>query len=269
MSETAEKTEAGELVDGVLTIDTQQTDAAKEAEDVEIEALAMGWKPKDGFKGDESKFVDAPEYVRRGKEIMPFLRKELATSNAKLAKLEKTLERFAEHHSKTEQRMYAKAMEDVQSRIDTAASAGDVQAVRDATDELVGLTKEASVPKPALDTEAQATFEEWKADNPWYGKDSEMTAEADVIGNDLFNRKKLTGKEQGAEVTRRIKLMFPDKFENPRRNGAATVEGGIGTRKPAGKTYSDLPADAKKACDDFCRDIKGYTKEKYCKEYFA
>ena len=51
---------------------------------------------------------------------------------------------------------------------------------------------------------------------------------------------------------------FPGKFGiNPKRDGASTVNepsGGALQRKKAGKTYEDLPAEAKKACDKFARN---------------
>lgn len=271
MSEPADALEPTDTAGAVLDAPADQTppdNAADDALTIEAEALAMGWKPKDGFKGPDDKFVDAAEYVRRGKEIMPFLKKELALSTGKIAKLEKTLERFAEHHSKTEQRMYAKALQEVQDRIDQAAHAGDVQGVRDATDELVGLTKEASGTAPKANDDTDEIFEEWKAENAWYGKDTAMTAAANAIGNELFESG-MTGKAQAAEVTKRIKAEFPHKFENPNRRQAAAVEGGGSAARKTGKSYSDLPADARAACDDFVKRVPGFTREKYLKDYFA
>jgi len=43
-------------------------------ETAETKAKAMGWSPKDEFRGDPDRWVDAETYVRRGEEFIPFLR---------------------------------------------------------------------------------------------------------------------------------------------------------------------------------------------------
>ena len=55
---------------------------APEAPQFESEARAQGWVAADEFRGSESDWVDAETFVRRGKEIMPILRK----NNEKLLK---------------------------------------------------------------------------------------------------------------------------------------------------------------------------------------
>jgi hypothetical protein len=161
--------------------------------------MAMGWTPKGQFKGDPEKWVDAETFVKRGEEFLPFLKannKRLEQAhdraNAKIAALEKTLTAFAEHNTKTEQRAYERASRDIQARLDAAATLGDVQGVRDATDELVSLTREAAAPKPATptpqngpDAEPEA-LTDWKAENPWFGKDAAMRGAAIEIVNELI-----------------------------------------------------------------------------------
>lgn len=276
-----------EVIDGDLTsaeADTDAQDTPPQQDDgpsVEDRALMMGWTPKDQFKGDPDKWVDAETFVKRGEEFLPFLKannrrleQALERANAKTASLEKAVSKAIEHVSKAEAKAYERAMRDIQARLDEAAAAGDVQGVREATDELVELAAEAKAEaKPAKTPapEPDAEFEAWKADNPWFGKDKALTAATVAIADDVANEG-YTGKAQIKEVDRRLRDEFPHKFakpENPNRRQPAAVEGSGSTIRPRGKTYGDLPPEAKAMCDELCRDIKGFTREKYVREFFA
>ncbi len=46
-----------------------------ELEPIEQEAHNLGWVPLDQWRGDPEKWTDADTFVKRGKEIMPILRK--------------------------------------------------------------------------------------------------------------------------------------------------------------------------------------------------
>lgn len=237
--------------------------------DIEAEARDMGWMGREKFKGDEKDFIDAAEFVRRGKEFVPFLRANNRKLEGEVQGLKKTLEKFAAHHSKTEERAYARALADLETRQAEAVEANDGAAVKEITKEIVDLNKEAAGKgKTAADEPDTSVVDDWRADNPWYDKDEALQAAAygiaEKIKGDFPDQAK-----QLAEVTRRIKAAFPEKFTNPRRTQAAAVEGVQAGGKGAGKTYSDLPADAKKMCDEFVRDIKGFSKDKYVKDYFG
>ena len=64
-------------------------------------------------------------------------------------------------------------------------------------------------------------------------------------------------------------------FFNPRGRKTSAVDSGVnrgggsgGLLVAEGKTYNDLPSDAKIECDRFVATIKGYTREKYVTDYF-
>lgn len=270
MSEAPDVIETEDDATSTESANTADTQAPAELDETELEAIAMGWKPQSEFKGPDDKFVSAADYLERGKSIMPFLRKDLAAAYKKIEGLEKAVSKSVDFISRAEQRGYEKARKDLEAELDAAAEAGNAADVRAITKDIVDLEREVAA-KPDADAaqaEAQEQFAAWKAENPWYDKDPEMAAEADAIGNELFNRKKLSGQEQGAEVTRRIKLLYPDRFTNPNRRLPGAVEGGGAAPGPRGKSYSDLPAEAKQMCDEFVRDIKGFTREKYVRDYF-
>ena len=43
--------------------------------EVRHEAESQGWVPKERFRGNENDWVDAETFVKRGREILPILRK--------------------------------------------------------------------------------------------------------------------------------------------------------------------------------------------------
>ena len=74
-----------------------------------------------------------------------------------------------------------------------------------------------------------------------------------------------------AETKKRTMNKFPEKFGiNTRREEPASVStpsGQVTTQRSRKKTYDDLPAEAKSACDKFVKTIPGYTRDKYVAAY--
>lgn len=255
--------------------------AAPEAAEIESKAERMGWTPKERFKGDPDKWIAADEFLKRGEQLMPLLQannRKLETANKKLASevadMRQTMERFAEHHTKTEQRAYERALSDLKGQASAAAEMGDANAVNRITGEIADLaadaakSKEAPKPKPAPSEDVTEAQEEFFEANPWFNTDRVMRAAAIEIA-DQIKADYPDPKKQLAEVAKRIRAEFPHKFTNARRTEAGAVEGAPNRgSKTAGKTYSDLPADAKAACDDFV-GRKLLTREKYVADYFA
>lgn len=244
-------------------------DVSGETDDaLEEEALAMGWKPLSQFKGPKDKFVSAAEYVERGKTIMPFLRKELSQAYKKIEGLEKSVTNAVKHLTAAEKRGYEKAKRDLEAELEQFAAAGDAAGVKAVTQDIVNLEKEVSAAPGKDEPELPPELQAWMDDNPWYGKDKALTAACEAIGQEVFEEG-YTGKAQIKEVDRRIREAFPNKFakpENPARKAPAAVEGGSSAPRKSGKSYAELPAEAKQFCDELVRD-KIMTREKYVATY--
>lgn len=279
MSEDTEVIDAGasETADETTQDQTNQQDDAPSAED---RALMMGWTPKDQFKGDPDKWVDAETFVKRGEEFLPFLKannrrleQALERANAKIAQMDTGLAKAIQQLSKAEQRAYTRAKAELEAELEQYATAGDAAGVKAVTQDLVALERETAekADEPAAEADEPEYFTEWKSENPWFGKDKAMTAAAKAFGDDAV-AEGYTGKALVKEVDRRVREEFPHKFtkpENPNRKAPAAVEGTGATIRPRGKTFADLPPEAKVMCDELCRDIKGFTREKYVREFFA
>lgn len=262
---------ADDVVDGAATaapVDANTSQDTDPLASVETAARAGGWVPKDEWKGDADKWVDAPGFVLKAAEILPHVNQALREAKSEIRDVKKTLASFAEHHNKTEQRAYERAFRDIQERLDASAAAGDVQGVRNATDELIELQKDAS--KPGADQNAGSPeFAAWQDDNAWYGKDKPLSAAFDALCREVVEDGYTTPKAGLKEAMTRLKAEFPQKFENPARKQAPSVEGAGAPPRAKGKGYSDLPPDAKAMCDDFVKRVPGFSRDRYCKDFFS
>lgn len=237
-----------------------------EAPDVEAQAREMGWRPLGEFKGDESNFIDAAEFVRRGKEFVPFLRANNAKLEREVQDLKKTLKKFGEMHTKVEQRAYERAMQDLEARQAEAVEANDVQAVRQISKEMADLAQEVRTSAKSEPTDDADAFEEWKAENPWFEKDKALRGLAIAIAEEIKDDFPDPVKQR-AEIAKRVKAEMPEKFTNPRRVQAPAVEGVGQGPKTTGKSFADLPPEAKAFCDELVA-AKITTRDKYVKDFF-
>lgn len=244
--------------------------AAPEADEFEGPARAGGWVPKEEFQGPPDKWKDAKSYVLHAAEILPSLTKDLRETKAEIKDVRKTLKDFGDYHTKTAAREYDRALKDIEKRLNEATATGDTQGAIDAAEDLAELRADE---RESRRTQGQGAdlpeFESWRAENPWYGTDKVMTAACVAIGEEVF-AEGYSGAAQIKEVDRRIREAFPQKFarpENPNRRMPGAVEGAGAPLSPRGKSYVDLPADAKAECEYFVKNIKGFTREQYVKDF--
>jgi hypothetical protein len=241
---------------------------------LETTALTIGWSGKDEWKGDPADWLDAPEFILKAAgEVLPSMRKSLEKANDEIKGLKAAVKQSIAHMSKADERAYAKARGELEAELATYAEAGNVKAVKEVTDDLLALDREAAArPKPIDTPEEPPEFAKWREDNPWYGTDEAMSAACDAIGKKAFDEG-YTGKAQIVEVDRRMREKFPGLYAkptNPNRNGPAAVEGGTTVRRQGGKSFSDMPREFQDACNDMIKASNGkITKEGYAREYFA
>jgi hypothetical protein len=261
------------MADEIDVIDSAPNEA-------EVEARQFGWVAQDEFKGDPEDWRPAEEFLKRGREINGYLRKDLEklqttlkNKDAEIAEIRTTIEEFRKYHNETEARAYQRAIEDLKKEKVAAIESGDgVRAVE--IDEELDTIKEAqrqaktekkAAPAPAVDS----GWNQWVAKNSWYGKDEVLTALANGMAERLRNENpELVGIDFLDSVTDKVRTAMPEKFENPNRSHSA-VSGSGSTRTSAPsnkKSYKDLPSEAKAACDKFVKQGL-MTQEQYVAEY--
>ena len=275
---------------------------------IEVTAKEMGWRPKEEFNGDPEQWRDAAEFVRRGNEILPFVRADRDRARAEKAELTDKLEKIEREGKKATKRMehmYQVALDQqreeiiakYEARKEQAVERGDTDAYRKVSqqqseavqkfDEKAKEPEEFRQPADNLPDSVRKSIEIWMIKNPWYKSDPEMSVLGEARHKKLLAEKPgMTIDENLDAVTDFVRSKFPERFadQESSKNAGSRVEGG-GDRSPAsgGKSlWSKLPADVKATGDRFIKeglfqrndqgkkdDDKGRARERYAREYLG
>lgn len=248
---------------------------------VEAEAREMGWTSKEEFKGRAEKWVDAATFVERAKHVMPLLRKEnerqeakMRTLSAQVANLTSELtaaradlENFQEFHVEEVNRRVEEARKELKTRIKAAKEAGDVDTEVDLTEELSNLNAADRETKAAIkgngkddalpeyDPSKDQILQSWSAKNTWFGGtqpgDIRRTHEAIGVGREInLEMPHLKGQAFYEELDRRLEEIHGEPA-SPQRTKVERSRGGATSSRSDGHTFSNLPAEAKKICDEY------------------
>lgn len=239
---------------------TDQVDAvtndAPEVNPVEQQARAGGWVPKEDYQGDEHKWVDAGEFVRRG----PLFEK-INDTTREVKELRKALDQLKQHHLAVKEVAFKDALAALKAQKKEAFNEGDPDKIIEIDDKIDALKADQTQLQIQQAREAQAAaqsvvppeFQEWSNRNSWYNTSKPMRAFADALGVELHSGG-MSPSEVLKKVEAQVKAEFPHKFQNPNREKAASVEG---TSKGSGKSGSssrdDLTADERRVMDRFIR----------------
>jgi len=282
-------------------------DEAEVQQQAEKEARAMGWLPKEEFKGDAAHWVEAPAFVEKGRQILPIMQKnnerllgQVGNLNAKLDGLagalkaaQTTIEALEASHADDVKEQVEQARKDLKAELTVASRDGDHEAVAEITDKLTQLTtanrdaggeetaeekaaRERTAARPQIDPAIQAWFQK----NQDFVSNPRKVALAGVIQQEL--------RAAGETATGPAFLdLVAEKVEaeiGGRPSGTTKVSAGNGganrgtAGSVSGKTYADLPADAKAACDKFAAKVVGPNRKhkdvaswraSYTEQYFT
>jgi len=235
----------------------------------ESEARQEGWRPKEEWGGDDSKWVDAKTFVEKGENILPIVRKKLQSVEARLDQVSESARRHDEWAKKSIQKEKDKNKDliaELEISREKAITDGDGQEFTRADREIQRL-RDSDETDPSVD-EYNQLANQWAADNPWYVSDQDLHIYADGLAN-IIAGEGYTGKGYFNELTRRMKDAHPDKFENKNRKRPSNVDAGgsKSTSEAKPKSYEALPKDARQACDAFVRDIPNFKREDYLATY--
>lgn len=253
--------------------DEQNVDGASEAE--VNEARSLGWVDKAEWKGPENQWADAHTFLEKGRHVLPILKDrneklvaQLSASNSRLAQIEAeskankaALEALTEAHEETAAATREQELADVEAAIEQASRDGDHAAVAANTKKLIELSKapekkeEKVTPPPPnqMAPEVQAFF----LANPDFVTSPRkaallqaMSIEIRQDANHPANR--AVGKEFLDACKKEVETILG--AGQPRRtskveDGAGGGGGGGGNGSAPGKSFADLPAEAKAVCE--------------------
>lgn len=259
--------------DGAEEEQGQEQGQQQTAQSIEDVARKHGWAPQDEWRGDPNQWVDAAEFLDAGLDMR---KKTLARQDGELSELKQTVGDFRKfmegserRQYEREQRAYERGKAEAEAKLQEAIEADDTQAAVRAQAELDSL-KEPEAPKPETPKPAvNPLFDKFRAENAWYQDDYEMTAYAHQIA-DIVAEKGYTGQAFYDELSRATKAKFSDRGKNPARARAPSVEGGGklgGGGKGNGRTWNDLPPEAKASAERFIKQGIVPDRETYLKHY--
>lgn len=251
------------------------------------EAADLGWVPLERWKHDEADWVDADQYVKRGREVRAFLSKSLQKANAKNAALQAEIEALKAKfdgmntwRTDLDKKVFEQAQRNLKQQMRAAREAGDTQAEEQAETQLEELNKTYTQPTtPTQPTQQQAqpehpAFKAWKVDNDWYGVDEEKTTYADAVflreaGKARKSGVRLDPEEALATVSAAVARQFPSGTRTAmfERTGGGSGGAGRGTSKG----FNSLPPDVKQTFERYYADgyYPGMKKEEAQKQYYS
>ena len=238
--------------------------------DYEDKARQDGWVPQDEWRGDPEKWVDAEKFVKKGEEINGILRSKVEKLESAIEQQRQTFQEFKSFSEKAlekERREAQVKIKQLESERAEAISEGDGQRFTKLDNEIQELRKESSK-EPSRPADVNALADQWQSKNEWYGTDDDLTIYADGVAQRVINEG-FTGQAYFNELTRRVKEKYPDRFENPKRAQPSNVEepGVSKDSSSNGRSWSDLPDEAKTAFKRFQQQMPDYTKEQYLAAY--
>lgn len=254
--------------------ETEGTQAQKpDPAATESRAREMGWVPKEEFRGDQTKWIDAPAYVERGESMLPImqannrrlisevqsLRTQLTQASQANQEIRQSVEELREFTGTMAKANARASRAEIAKKIKAAREAGDVELELELQDELTeanrtvrgegeqrqngsqGNQSSQGGPPPRQRPEENPEFIAWQQANPWFGgaddKDVTKTNFALATAQSLRSRRAdLKGKAFFEEVDREVSAVFGG---NQRRQAPNKVETGNGSGRQGGGSASD------------------------------
>lgn len=251
----------------------------------DLEAGAKGWVPKEKYKGDPDKWVDADTFLDRGKNFTKALQRKIADLERQAEDFQGTKAAFAKFQAESLAAKEAEISalirvlkrdrnEAIRNGEDSEAEAYEDRITRAEHNREV--TKQAfeqvTAPPQQAAQQIDPVLSTWIEENPWYGDSPKMQAYCNEIGQEL---KAKGDKSFGAAFLAKVKAIvmedFPQKFKNENRDRAGAVESNTRNGASAaigspGRRAADLPASDRALMRKFVSE--GYmTENQFLKDY--
>lgn len=276
--------------------------AVDNADDSEAQARRLGWAPREKWRGRPEEFVEADEFLRRGREVLPIVQSQVDKARAENEQLKRELAQTRadfDRRVKTTERMTARLLEQQQAQLTeefeakkrAAAAAGDTAAydnIRRQEDRAYAkIAEDAKAAKEAPDVQTPPQqppeVQDWAKKNDWFFRDKALAMEAEALHIALLrDHPGLALQENLERVTNTIRSRYPDKFgepaaATPRERNFSAVEGGSSAQRGASNSrergWKELPSEDRAACDQLIE--RGYLKgdpkkarENYARTYW-
>lgn len=274
---------------------------------IETRARNMGWTPKEQFRGDPSRWVDATTFVDRGERMLPLLQERnraldqtVTALKSESAESKRLLADLLHRTRRAEKLGYDRAMRELQAKRSEAVAAGDAEAFNKVEQEIQGMGPAPEAP-PAVAATAAANPNEpnpvvtaWVKRNRWFNADPIANAAAVAALTQV--EREFPGdslEEHLVEVEKRVAARFPEHFprrrpanghteEEPevepeettttRRPPAVMPSSTAPTRRTGARSFEAMPADVRAQFERQKKMMAGkgapLTKEEFASYYW-
>ena len=257
---------------------------------VEQQAREQGWRPKEEFNGDASRWVDASTYLKRGEELLPILKANDSKHRAEISGLrvevlglkeqlrasQESIDALKEFNSEAAKKAAKDERRNLIAAVEVARKEGDAEKAAQLSEQLEEQNdairaaetapKAASKPNGAVPAGESPAYAAWKAANPWFG--------TDTLKSDIAVAVSMRLRRDEASVSAAERMPEPEflrrvseevekasggnaaRRAEPKTESGRPSAGGAGGSN-AGRSFSDLPPDAQKACDSFAKRLVG------------
>ena len=262
----------------------QQPDAA-----IEARAREIGWRPQEEFRGAADKWVDAKTFLENGEKVLPIVKAEnrrlheqfsalqakSQTLEAELAASRESIEGLKAFHKETAVAALKAQRRQLRAELIEARKEGNAEReleIQDQLDELDDQAQQATtesaktatngngVTAPAAgDPTQRPEFQQFLQENSWFQENPVMRAASLAIMQQLTSEGKLANlspAQRFSMVAAETRKAFRMEEPNPSHSKVESTTGPTGSGG-GGRSYQDLPADAKQACDRFEKRMVG------------
>lgn len=261
------------------------------------EAVDLGWADKDQWRGDPNHWVDARTFLERGRHVLPIVQQnnerlkeslretnsKLESVNAALKAAQTTIDALEDARVEDVAATAAEARGKLVADLAEATREGRHEDAAALTAKLSELPPAEAAPKteekPKPEFKPSPEFISWAEKNPTFMADPRRVVLADVIAREMRTKgEKSIGHEFMDKVADEVDVALGRKASRTAR----AEGGGGGGRGPqggaSGKTYEDLPKEAKEACERASKRVVGQDKvhkdigswrKAYTAKYFA
>ncbi len=268
---------------------------ATEAE-IQAEALQMGWRPKEKFSGNPENFVEAEEFVNRGKQMIPFIKSqnarlhtqlqtavtEVSGLKTQLSEAQEAIQALKDMNTtaslrtakQTRKELLTARREAEKAENDEQVIAIDDQlqetnqAIKDAEEEVKtkGKKKETTPTPNAKESSENQPFvnpqdpqvQAWLSENDWWGVDEPRSDFALATGQRLARVKGLRGRALLNAVKEQVELHMPfEKSEEDEEVATLKSKSKVeGNKSSAGNGQGSGGTKAKKSFDSLPPEAK-------------
>lgn len=248
-----------------------QTGTEAEApRDFEAEARALGWKPREDYKGD-GEWRDAKAFIEHGDEQLPLLKADKKRLLSRLSEMEKRFNKAASRMDAVIEERVKERLEALQEKQLEAVRTGDEDGFKDLSKKIDKIREEALDTGTEPDEAARAEeLADWMAENKWYGTDKPMSDYCELIGTAMAKRKGAPlDLNDLATLREKVEAKFPEKFKAESKPAKSPVEG-VGTARSNGaaKGVRDLDARGRQLGESMVKMGLFKNLDEYAKDLF-